>query len=394
MSGTDPTTPHPTPSGAPSSQPPAPPASVPPARTPTPAVHVGGRDQSAPDDAPTSLMPPVRLSAPSPDPTPAPPAPDAADATRVAAPLRHGEADVDATQFLPPAAAPATAASAPVPTRTPSYSTRRPPVTPPAGPYGGLYAGPLSVPGQTPASPDPQATQVAAQGPVPPPPVPTAAVRPSSAPQAPAFTAPTPGPSAPVPEPVAYPAAAPREPASAAPRSSGGRLGGIEPRVAVLGGVVGVLVVVAVVLGFTLFGGSGSPATTPSAGASASAGAGEQPVVTERFAAPSRNISCTMTATEARCSIAQLTTKPAPVDGCDGTVGYVVTLGADGAVDTPCVAAQDQPRAASSKLETLAYGKSVTMGKLTCSSSETGVECRTKGTGKGFSIARVGVRVL
>jgi hypothetical protein len=172
-------------------------------------------------------------------------------------------------------------------------------------------------------------------------------------------------------------------------------IGRVEPKVAVLGGVVGVLVVVAVVLGFTLFGGSGTPATTPSAGASSTADTGDvKPVVTERFAAPSRNITCTMTTATATCAIAQLTVKPAPVDGCDGTVGYVVTLGADGNVDTPCVASKNQPHVASSKLTQLAYGKSVTMGSLTCSSSETGVECRVKGTGKGFTIARIGIRVL
>jgi hypothetical protein len=114
--------------------------------------------------------------------------------------------------------------------------------------------------------------------------------------------------------------------------------------------------------------------------------------VTEHFAAPSRNIACTMTATEASCSIAQLTTAPAPVDGCDGTVGYVAKLGADGTVETPCVASKNQPRAASKKLATLDYGKSVTLGELTCTSSETGVECRVKGTGEGFTIARAGIR--
>jgi hypothetical protein len=195
---------------------------------------------------------------------------------------------------------------------------------------------------------------------------------------------------------VAQAAPAPQA-AAAPPRPAGSArvLGRVEPPVAILGGVVGVLVVVAVVLGFTLFGGSGSPAgAQPSAGAQASAGAGPQPVVAERFAAPSRNIACTMTASEARCTIAQLSAKPAPVDGCDGTVGYVVKVGADGTVETPCIARKDQPHKASPKLETLAYGKSVTMGRLTCTSSETGVECRAKGTGKGFSIARAGVRML
>jgi len=369
MSGTDPTTPHPTETAAPVPPPPAPPVAVPPARRTAPAVPVGGSAQAAPDDAPTSLMPALATQPPS-------STQDRADATRVAAPLRPVPGAPDPTSH--PAPTPSTApAAAPVPTRTPSYSARRAPATPPAGPYGGLYADPLGVQGGTVPPPDEQpdaeATRVA--GPLPVPPAPAAATQPPAPPTA---------------EPQPAPAAAPRTP----PARATAMTRRAEPRVVVLGGVVGVLVVVAVVLGFTLFGGSGSPAATPSAAATSDTGKNTEPVVTERFAAPSRNITCSMTATEARCAIAELAKKPAPVDGCDGTVGYVVTLNAEGKVDTPCVAPADQPKAASSGTEPLAYGKSVRMGKLVCSSSETGVECRSKGTGGGFTIARAGIRTL
>ncbi|WP_284294808.1 hypothetical protein [Luteimicrobium album] len=161
----------------------------------------------------------------------------------------------------------------------------------------------------------------------------------------------------------------------------------------VLGGVVGVLVVVAFVLGFTLFGGSDSPAATPSAGASSSAGTGTaaQPVVSEQFASPSRNISCTVTASEATCGIASLAKKPTPVEGCDGTVGYVAKVAADGTVTTPCVPRGGKPKAAAKSVHVLDYGESVTVGKLACTSSETGVRCLDKSTGKGFTIARAGI---
>ncbi|MFC8731493.1 hypothetical protein ACFT5B_03415 [Luteimicrobium sp. NPDC057192] len=385
MSGTDPTTPHPTESGAPGQQPVGQPASIVPTRSPAPAVHVGGPDQAAPDDAPTSLMPALTV------PAPAPPAYEPADATRVAAPVQQQApaGGMDATQYLPPATpqAAATATGGAAPTRTPSYATRRQLGTPPGGPYGGLYAGPLPLPDPQ-AQADPEATQVATQAAVPPPP------------------------PAPAPQPVAQPDVVPAPPVSRPAYAggpsqtsgvqhtgqrtetgrSGGGLGRVEPRVAVLGGIVGVLVVVAVVLGFTLFGGSDSPTVVPaSAAAKASAGTADAPAVTERFASPSRNIACTVTSAEATCSIANLAKKPAPVDGCDGTVGYVAKVASDGTVTTPCVAHRDKPHAAPKSEHVLSYGESVSVGNLACTSSETGVRCLDKSTGKGFTIARAGI---
>ncbi len=42
----------------------------------------------------------------------------------------------------------------------------------------------------------------------------------------------------------------------------------------------------------------------------------------------------------------------------------------------------------------LDYGTSKTVGPFTCDSAETGMTCRDDATGKGFTIARAGIRTL
>ncbi|MGO3485365.1 MAG: hypothetical protein ACTINV_14870 [Cellulosimicrobium funkei] len=116
--------------------------------------------------------------------------------------------------------------------------------------------------------------------------------------------------------------------------------------------------------------------------------------MSETFASESRNITCEVTDVSATCVIAQLGTQPAPVDGCDGTVGYKVVLDADGSVDQPCVPAAEQPQPAPGDTAILDYGTSKTVGPFTCDSAETGMTCRDDATGKGFTIARAGIRTL
>ena len=148
--------------------------------------------------------------------------------------------------------------------------------------------------------------------------------------------------------------------------------------------------------------------------------------MSETFASESRNITCEVTDVSATCVIAQLGTQPAPVDGCDGTVGYLslrlvcrcrryrgwccrwapgrvsvggaggapLALAADGSGDQPCVPAAEQPQPAPGDTAILDYGTSKTVGPFTCDSAETGMTCRDDATGKGFTIARAGIRTL
>ena len=162
------------------------------------------------------------------------------------------------------------------------------------------------------------------------------------------------------------------------------------------------LVLGAIVFAISLVGGGDDDpaggATTPPPAASPTQDAEEaappEPTVSETFASESRNITCEVTDVSATCVIAQLGTQPAPVDGCDGTVGYKVVLGADGSVEQPCVPAAEQPQPAPGDTAILDYGTSKTVGPFTCDSAETGMTCRETATGKGFTIARAGIRTL
>jgi hypothetical protein len=163
-----------------------------------------------------------------------------------------------------------------------------------------------------------------------------------------------------------------------------------------------------VVFAIQIFGGD-SPSMEPAApgtAAEATQGAGEQgdddatqdeedqasdAEVLAEFASPSRNITCQITSAGASCGIAQLNQQPAPVEGCDGTTGYVVALDAEGQVSLPCVPASEQPKKAAKRMAVLEYGDSITEGDFTCSSADTGMSCTYDPSGRGFSLARAGI---
>jgi len=121
----------------------------------------------------------------------------------------------------------------------------------------------------------------------------------------------------------------------------------------------------------------------------------EKPKPLAQFASPSRNITCSIFDDAVTCGIAELDQQPAPVENCSGTTGYVVTIaGADGKVAVPCVEARDKPKTAGKKMDVLDYGESVTQGDFTCTSAESGMQCRHDPSGSGFSLARAGIGTL
>ncbi|WP_407318441.1 hypothetical protein UQW22_17385 [Isoptericola halotolerans] len=167
-----------------------------------------------------------------------------------------------------------------------------------------------------------------------------------------------------------------------------------------------ILIVVAVTFAINMLGGSDVPTVAdaePDAVATQDAqdgaegeGAEEEPAAdpgasVAEFASPSRNISCEVFENQVSCAIAELNQQPAPVEGCDGTTGYVVTLGGDGEVALPCVPGADKPTAAAGGLDELPYGESTTEGDFTCTSEQDGMYCQHDPSGKGFSLARAGV---
>lgn len=168
--------------------------------------------------------------------------------------------------------------------------------------------------------------------------------------------------------------------------------------------VLGVVIAAIIILG----GGDGGPGprgTSPAAGSpgtSATTPVTGEPTATtsrpagtdQRFAAPSGNIMCDITAAGARCGIASLAQKPAPVDGCDGTVGFVYTVDVAGKVDVPCVPKSEKPKKAGANVNVLGYGQSSAAYGFTCTSEESGMTCVDDATGRGFALARAGGRSL
>jgi len=156
-----------------------------------------------------------------------------------------------------------------------------------------------------------------------------------------------------------------------------------------------VLIVMAVAFAVQIFTSSSpEPGDVAAGGAPSATASSEAPAAPEtlaRFAAPSKNITCTITTETATCGIAELNQQPAPVDECDGTKGYVVSVDAQGEIALPCVPPSEQPKRAGKKIDVLDYGKSVTEGDFTCTSAESGMSCRYDPSGQGFSIARAGV---
>jgi hypothetical protein len=160
------------------------------------------------------------------------------------------------------------------------------------------------------------------------------------------------------------------------------------------------LVIAAIVFAVNLLG---SPDTSASGGGESSAAEqstepeAEEGLETdggagvETFAAPSLNITCTISADAATCGIAELNQKPAPDASCGGASGYVAKVDPTGNVTQPCVAKNDQPKKAGGDVAILKYDATKKAHGFTCTSAKTGVTCVADATGSGFSIARAGI---
>jgi hypothetical protein len=161
-----------------------------------------------------------------------------------------------------------------------------------------------------------------------------------------------------------------------------------------------ILVGIVVAFAINLAGGAPGPAPAEGAGTSVEAPAetpdapaenpGPVAVTGESVTSPSRNITCTIGEQGVSCGIAELATQPAPVDGCTGTTGYLVTLTAAG-VEIPCVPTADQPKKAGDDVAVLDYDQTKTVGSFTCTSSKSGMRCTDSETGKGFNVAKAGL---
>ncbi|MBN9102030.1 MULTISPECIES: serine/threonine-protein kinase [unclassified Pseudonocardia] len=104
-----------------------------------------------------------------------------------------------------------------------------------------------------------------------------------------------------------------------------------------------------------------------------------------RFATPSRNIACMMSADEVRCDVAQNSwkTPPKPAD-CIGDYGNGARLAGTGSGELTCAG----DTVADPSLTVLAYGQGVRFAGVVCISRETGMRCANESTGHGFRVAR------
>jgi hypothetical protein len=163
----------------------------------------------------------------------------------------------------------------------------------------------------------------------------------------------------------------------------------VSPRTIRTLGVLDVALVVALLVAAVAYltnDGHVAAGTPPTQQTSArQAGQTPAPTAPADFALPSGNIGCAMTVDGVTCTIASITYKGPKVEGCSGTTGHVMTLGAQGA-RWACVDGK-QPAVAGAGTPVLQYGATQTVGDYTCASSTDGVEC-TNSSGQGFRLAR------
>lgn len=111
------------------------------------------------------------------------------------------------------------------------------------------------------------------------------------------------------------------------------------------------------------------------------------------FSLPSGNVGCVIHAAEdyVRCDIQQRSWAPPPRGPTDcapdpGSYGGGVELTAGESPKFTC--ARDTAMGGGP----LAYGDTVTVGRLSCESAQTGMSCRDVDTGRGFVISRESYR--
>jgi eukaryotic-like serine/threonine-protein kinase len=129
------------------------------------------------------------------------------------------------------------------------------------------------------------------------------------------------------------------------------------------------------------------PSTDPAAGATVidAETDGRYGTGGARFASPSRNIACVMTADQVRCDVASTTWQlpPKPAD-CTGAFGTGAAVSGTGSGQLTCAG----DTVADPALTALPYGQGVRFAGVVCVSSETGMRCTNAATGHGFRVAR------
>ncbi|WP_345377915.1 serine/threonine-protein kinase [Pseudonocardia yuanmonensis] len=193
----------------------------------------------------------------------------------------------------------------------------------------------------------------------------------------------------------------PPRPVSRAPRR----------RVPVAVGVAVAVLAAAAVVGVLALRGQGGPAAPPApptaappATSSAAAATSATPtaapsedvrVSTEPagLSSPSGNIACYLQPNSVRCDIAQAewdpTTVPERPPGCEGVWGDSLQITGTDRADFTC-----HTDTVFGTGPILDYGRSLRVGDVTCTSRQTGVECRVGTSGRGFSLSRTAYQLF
>lgn len=214
-------------------------------------------------------------------------------------------------------------------------------------------------------------------------------------------------PSTPVPAPPAPPASVPPSGSQPPLKSAAAvaRTKKLSQIIAALAVVDVVLIITAIALLVNALAGPSTPHeadSSPSESVAASEPVPQETAPTdiaqssgaEKFATPTGNIICSISAEGATCSIAKLNKKPKKSkDECEGYVGYVVEL-RSGEVTKPCVTEANLPGAANAALPVLDYDQAKQINSFKCTSKLTGMECKDLDSGKGFSLARAGIKTF
>jgi len=111
------------------------------------------------------------------------------------------------------------------------------------------------------------------------------------------------------------------------------------------------------------------------------------------FATPSRNIGCIGDRTEVRCDIRQSSATPPPEPrSCRFDWGDAFSVRPAGRGRGVCHSDTALP-APGQRIRILAYGTSIALGKITCTSRRSGLTCRNPGD-HGFFLSREKIRVF
>ena len=107
---------------------------------------------------------------------------------------------------------------------------------------------------------------------------------------------------------------------------------------------------------------------------------------TQNFQSPSGNIACSMDPTGVACDISDYTYQPLPPPECARHVKWGNRFSLESGKPGTMVCHGDTLRVPNET--TLNYGQTISAGKLSCKSDESGMKCTDSGSGHYFRVSK------